>query len=163
MAPVTSLKILAIEDDADTQANLCDILELDGHQVQPAATLAEVLARRNWAEFSVILPDRKLPDGTAEALLPQLKQLAPEAAVIIVTGHADLDSTLTALRHGAADYLVKPINPDALRATLARVARLREAEGRARQAERLSLPLVMVRPASRPYGLVGPPSPRRKY
>ncbi len=82
--------------------------------------------------------DRRLPDGTADALLPHLKQLAPEAAVIIMTGYADLDGTLTALRHGATDYLLKPINPDVLRATLARFTKLKEAEERALQAERLA-------------------------
>jgi signal transduction histidine kinase len=82
--------------------------------------------------------DRKLPDGTADSLLPQIRQLAPEAAVIIITGHTDLDGTITALRQGAADYMLKPINPDALRASLARVAKLQDAERRAVQAERLA-------------------------
>jgi signal transduction histidine kinase len=132
------LKVLSIEDDADTQANLCDLLELDGHRVEAARSVREVLARTNWPELSVVLLDRKLPDGSADALLPVLRRLAPDAAIIIVTGHADLDGTLTALRHGAADYLLKPINGDLLRATLARVAKLREAEERARQAERLA-------------------------
>jgi signal transduction histidine kinase len=132
------LKVLAIEDDPDTQANLCDILGLDGYAVEAAASLREVLARADWSEFSIILLDRKLPDGTADSLLPRLRQLAPGAAVIIVTGHADLDGTLTALHHGAADYLLKPIDPGVLRATLARVAKLKEAEERARQVERLA-------------------------
>jgi two-component system, NtrC family, sensor histidine kinase HydH len=134
----STLKVLAIEDDPDTRANLCDILELDGHHVQTAATVQEALDRSNWTEFSVILMDRKLPDGSADSLLPQIKQLAPDAAVIIVTGHTDLDGTITALRQGAADYMLKPINADALRASLARVAKLQHAEQRAVQAERLA-------------------------
>jgi signal transduction histidine kinase len=132
------MKVLAIEHDADTQMNLCDILELDGYQVEAAATIREVLGRTNWTELTAILLDRKLPDGTAEVLLPRLRELAPDAAVIIVTGYADLIGTVTALRHGVTDCLLKPINPDLLRATLARVAKLKEAEERARQAERLA-------------------------
>jgi signal transduction histidine kinase len=96
------------------------------------------LDRQSWSEYTAIILDRKLPDGTADEFLPQLKELAPEAAIIIVTGHADLDGTITALRHGAADYILKPINPDALRVSLARVFKLREAEQRALQAERLA-------------------------
>jgi signal transduction histidine kinase len=134
----SAIKVLTIEDDEDTQANLCDILELDGYRVESAMTLNEVLKRTNWREISVILLDRKLPDGTADTLLPQIKKLAPEAAVIIITGHADMDGTITALRYGASDYLLKPIDPDMLRATLARVAKLKKAEERALQAERLA-------------------------
>ncbi len=70
--------------------------------------------------------------------MPRLKQLAPKAAIIMLTGYGDLDSTISAIRHGVTDYILKPINPDALRANLARIAKLREAELRAQQAERLS-------------------------
>ncbi|MCH8225748.1 MAG: response regulator [Chloroflexi bacterium] len=132
------MHILSIEDDLDTQANLCDILELDGYLVDVASTLKEALDRQSWSEYAAIILDRKLPDGTADEFLPQLKELAPRAAIIIVTGHADLDGTIAALRHGAADYILKPINPDALRASLARVFKLQEAEQRALQAERLA-------------------------
>jgi signal transduction histidine kinase len=133
-----TMTILAIEDDLDAQSNLRDILELDGYHVRAAASLREALAHNDWTEFSAILLDRKLPDGLADSLLPRIKQLAPEAAVIIITGQTDLDGTITALRHGAADYLLKPINPDLLRATLARVAQVKEMERRALQAERLA-------------------------
>src|SRR5207253_1235822 len=86
---------------------------------------AEVLARDRWNEIAAILLDRKLPDGMAEDLLPRLRRLAPDAAVLIVTGYADLHGAIAALRQGAVDYILKPINPDALRASLARVAEVR--------------------------------------
>jgi PAS domain S-box-containing protein len=54
--------------------------------------------------------------------LPRLRQLAPGAAVLIVTGYADLQGAIAALRQGASDYILKPINAEALRASLARVA-----------------------------------------
>lgn len=132
------MRILFIEDDSDTQANLCDILELDGYQIDTAGTLKDALSRENWSDYSAIILDRRLPDGSAETILPQLKDLAPEAAIIIITGDADLDGTITALRHGAVDYILKPINPDALRMSLAHARKLQEAEKRALQAERLA-------------------------
>src|SRR4051794_16603597 len=131
-------RVLVIEDDQDTQANLRDILELDGYAVEAATSVREALAHSNWAEYLAILLDRRLPDGMADTALPQIKQRAPHVAVIIITGYADLESTITALRYGATDYLLKPVNPDLLRAALARVFQLREAERRARQAERLA-------------------------
>lgn len=134
----SAMTVLVIEDDLDTQANLHDILELDGYTVDAATSLKQALARANLSEYAVILLDRQLPDGRADAVLPRIKELAPETAVIIVTGHADLDGTINALRHGAMDYLLKPVNPDLLRASLARIAQIREAERRAMQAERLA-------------------------
>src|SRR5262249_28529979 len=56
-------------------------------------------------------------------------RLAPQAAIMIVTGYSDLQGAIAALRQGAADYILKPINPEALRASLARIAeRKRSAE-----------------------------------
>ncbi|MBI5760633.1 MAG: PAS domain S-box protein [Planctomycetales bacterium] len=121
----TTLDLLVIEDDPDTQANLRDILELDDHRVECASTLAQAASRGNWDDISVVLLDRQLPDGMAEDFLPRLKRLAPEADVIVITGFSDVEGAITALRRGAADYILKPINPDVLRASLARSAERR--------------------------------------
>ncbi len=136
MAPNAPLHVLVVDDDADAQQNLCDILELDEFHVETAATAAEVLRRGDLEKFFAILLDRKLPDGTAEGLLPKLKALAPQAKVVIATGFADLESALVALRLGASDYILKPINAEALRASLRRLAdqQRAEAELRDRQA-----------------------------
>ena len=133
-----SIRILAIEDDADTRANLRDILEMDGYEVEVASQISDALNRSDWAEYSAILLDRRLPDGTAEELLPKLTELAPDAAVVVVTGHADFEGTVTALRHGVSDYILKPIDPETLLASLQRIVRVRVAEERAQQAERLA-------------------------
>jgi PAS domain S-box-containing protein len=122
MGNAMPLRVLVVDDDADTRANLRDILEMDDYQVVGAGTAAEALRQDYSAPFLAIILDRKLPDGTAEELLPRLRRLAPQAAILIVTGYADLSGAIDALRQGAADYILKPINPDALRASLARVA-----------------------------------------
>jgi DNA-binding NtrC family response regulator len=147
-----SLDILVIEDDAHTRANLRDILELDDHRVSSAGSGAEALKRRDWERFSAIILDRCLPDASAEELMPRLKAAAPDAAVIVVTGYSDIQGAIAALRQGATDYLLKPLNVDMLRKTLGRIAELRqlslakerseaamrEAQERALQAERLA-------------------------
>jgi len=114
--------ILVIDDDADTRQNLRDILELDGYHVETVGTAAEALTRTDWGRYGAVLLDRKLPDGTAEDLLPQLRRLAPDAPVTIVTGSADVQATIAAFRLGASDYILKPINPDELRTRLGRIA-----------------------------------------
>jgi DNA-binding response OmpR family regulator len=138
MIPATGLRILLVEDDPDAQANMRDILELDGHHVDVAGSIAAALDRTNWADYEVVLLDRRLGDGTSDQLLPQLRQLAPRAATIVVTGYGDLDSTIAALREGAWDYILKPVNPDALRASLSRILQMQQSEARALQSERLA-------------------------
>ncbi|HXG08215.1 MAG TPA: hybrid sensor histidine kinase/response regulator [Gemmataceae bacterium] len=140
-----SLHVLVIDDDADTRANLRDILELDGYWVETVGSAAEALQRDSWPSISAVLLDRKLPDSSAEELLPRLKQLAPDAAIVIVTGYADLEGAITAIRQGAADYITKPINPDLIRNRLAHIAEqkrlaleLKHAQEQALQAERLA-------------------------
>lgn len=132
------LDVLLVEDDADTRVNLARILELDSHRAQVAGTLKEALRSLSLTDFACILLDRRLPDGTADDVLPELRRLAPKAAVIVVTGNANMEATIAALRHGVTDFLVKPIDPDVIRSTLSRIARLREAEERTLRAERLA-------------------------
>jgi two-component system sensor kinase FixL len=117
------LQILIIEDDADTRANLRDILELDDHVVIVACSMSEALALSCLKQISVVLLDRRLPDGDAEDQIPRLKQIMPTADIVVVTGHADIGSAILALQRGASDYIIKPINPDVLRASLTRTAK----------------------------------------
>lgn len=139
------LRVLVIDDDADTRANLRDILELDGYQVELAGSAREALHRINWPTIAAVLLDRKLPDCTADELLPRLKRLAPTAAIVIVTGFADLEGAITAIRQGAADYITKPINPDLIRNRLAHIAeqkrltaKLQQVQEQVLQSERLA-------------------------
>lgn len=127
------MAVFIVDDDPDTCGNLSDILELDGYESAWAHSAAEALAHPDLGRASVILLDRKLPDATAEELLPRLQTAAPDAEIMIVTGHADLDSAISALRLGASDYLLKPINPEALRLGLQRIAELRETAAQLRK------------------------------
>jgi PAS domain S-box-containing protein len=120
-------RVLIVEDDADTRANIADILELDGFLCDCAAALGEGLRCLSGQKYFAIVLDRKLPDGQATESLPKIRKLAPESAIVVVTGYADLDGAIVALREGAADYILKPINADALRASLARVRENRKA------------------------------------
>jgi two-component system, LuxR family, sensor kinase FixL len=118
-------KVLVIEEDRDARDHLRDILALDDFPVATAATAAEALARDDWHDLAAVILDGRLPDGTAHDLLPRLEQLAPDAAVIFVTGHSDLQGAIEALRLGAADYILEPINADALRLRVSRAVEQR--------------------------------------
>lgn len=141
----TRPRILVVEDDEGARENLRDILELDDYAVETFDAAAPALASLHGQDVLAVILDRRLPDGRAEELLPRFNELAPGVAVIVVTGYADVDSAIAAMRLGAVDYLFKPINADLLRASVARVAErrrlgaeLEEARRRAVQAQRLA-------------------------
>lgn len=126
---VLPLKILIVEDDDDARASLKDILELDSHRVFSTTSAKEAFRQPEiFADLDLMILDRRLPDGLAEDLLPQFFERAPLAKAIIVTGFADLDGTISALRAGASDFIIKPINPEALLLRLASLAKQRRIE-----------------------------------
>ncbi|MCA9201267.1 MAG: PAS domain S-box protein, partial [Planctomycetales bacterium] len=127
------LRVLIVEDDADASENLRDILSLDDHQVTLESAAKSALVRAKSGTWDVVILDRNLPDGVADELIPAFKSALPMSEVIVVTGYADLDGTIAALRAGAADYIIKPINPDALRASLIRIAQKRRTEKELRE------------------------------
>jgi two-component system, NtrC family, response regulator AtoC len=90
--------------------------------VAAAATLGEAKERVEQRRPDVLLLDLQLPDGNGMDLLEGAK-LRETTEVILITGHASIENSIDALRHGAADYLIKPVNIKQLKAVLSRVAR----------------------------------------
>ena len=127
--------VLIVDDDLDTRAKLRDILEKDDYRVAEAASISEALLERDWSEYLAILLDRRLPDQPVALVLPRLRQLAPDSAVIVVTAHDDIAGATEALRHGAIDYLLKPVDPVELRIRLRRIAEHRRVEKERREAD----------------------------
>ena len=112
---------LIIDDDATASAGLAELVADEGFSTSTAASLAEARDRLRNAP-DVILLDLVLPDGNGMELLRDLPR-GSTTEVIVVTGHATLESSIEAIRRGASDYLLKPINLAHLRGVLSRVAR----------------------------------------
>ncbi len=114
------------------------VLELDDFRVEEATSIAEALGGRDWSGYLAIVMDRQLPDGTLTDLLPRLRQLARDSPVIVVTGHDDVAGPIEAIRHRAVDYLLKPIDPDELRARVRRIAEHQRLEEARRESDRFA-------------------------
>jgi PAS domain S-box-containing protein len=140
------LNILVVEDDPDSCENLRDILELEEHLVHIAHTGQQALSHPELAEVSLILLDWKLPDTTALEILSRLRSAAPQADIMIVTGHGDLNHAVEALREGAIDYLLKPINPEVLRKSIQRLTRERNLTEEKARSEEMFRNLVQAAP-----------------
>jgi two-component system response regulator HydG len=114
--------VLIVDDDLTIRETLVDFFEQLGHVVRGAATATE--GRRVAAAHSpdVALVDLRLPDADGLRLLEVLRADHPDLAVILLTGHGDVATAVRAMREGAADFLEKPIDLQALDAAVRRAA-----------------------------------------
>jgi DNA-binding response OmpR family regulator len=104
--------ILIIDDEPNLRHSLGLILQRKGYIITTAANAAEGLHLLKAGAYDLIFLDIKLPDQSGIQLLPQIKDLYPDMPVLILTGHATLDTAIEAVRSGARDYLLKPIDPE---------------------------------------------------
>jgi DNA-binding NtrC family response regulator len=113
---------LIVDDDIDTAEMMAVLIADEKFTVATAHTLRE--ARQQIALHSpdIILLDLQLPDGNGMDLFNDQALLA-QSEVVLITGHASLETSIQALRLGAADYLVKPVNIKQLKGVLSRVMR----------------------------------------
>jgi two-component system, NtrC family, response regulator AtoC len=103
-------RILIVDDDHATSAGMADVIEEWGYQAEVADTV-----KAAWSSVSKLVPDAaivdlKLPDGSGLDLLHRIKETYPDISVIILTGHATVDSAVKALKVGAEDYVTKPVD-----------------------------------------------------
>jgi len=112
---------LIIEDEPNERLGLSALLDAEGFRTRTADSLAS--ARRRLAESvpELVLLDLSLPDGSGLELMEELG-CAARPDVIVLTGHATVDSAVRAIRAGARDYLIKPIEPPRLRNLVLAVA-----------------------------------------
>ncbi|HEY4688370.1 MAG TPA: hybrid sensor histidine kinase/response regulator [Anaerolineae bacterium] len=114
-------RILIADDSKDITAFLQAYLVQQGYEVHIAYD-GETAVRLFAAQpFDLVLTDLQMPRLNGLGVLHRVKERAPSTPVIILTGHASLDTALDALRHGAYDYLLKPVdNVDQLQFTVNR-------------------------------------------
>ena len=115
-----ALRLLLVEDHADTAKMLARLLRLDGMDVRWAGSVADALELARSAEFDLIVSDLGLPDGSGIDLLRQLRLAAKPTPAIAMSGYG-MDEDLRQTREaGFAEHLVKPINVPQLRQAIRR-------------------------------------------
>lgn len=108
------IKILIIDDEPALRQTLGAILKRSGYSPVMVGTGQEGIQKLQEDVFSLLFLDIKLPDGLGVDLLPQIHQIDPELPVIVLTAHATLEAAMQAVRGGARDFLLKPIEPAAI-------------------------------------------------
>jgi DNA-binding response OmpR family regulator len=120
-------QVLIVEDEANIRAGLKETLAKDEHLVIGVSSGEEALIRLAAGTYHVAVVDIRMPGMSGIQLLQAIRRRWPFVAVIILTGHGELESAIAGLQAGAHDYLLKPAQPDTVRKTV------NEALGRARQ------------------------------
>ena len=106
--------ILIVEDDADTRWVLKAALESGRHACATAASGAEALGLAEALTFDAVVLDMVLGDSDGLTVLAKLKNEDPGLPVVILTGHANVQSAVKAMKLGALDYLIKPFGNEEL-------------------------------------------------
>ncbi len=114
--------VLIIDDEPCVRAVLAEFVKDEGFTVAQANDIREAKIQILRQTPDLVLTDLHLPDGNGIDLFPLLQSAHTD--VVFITGHASVDSAVEALRLGATDYLVKPVNLQRLGLVLSRIPRL---------------------------------------
>ncbi|MCI0399652.1 MAG: response regulator transcription factor [Chloroflexi bacterium] len=112
-------RILVVDDEANIRNGLRVVLAKDGHEVRDTGTAKEALALLATFPCEVAIVDIRMPGMSGVELLAAIRDRWPYTAVILLTGHGTLETAMTAVKAGAADYLLKPAQPEAIRQAVA--------------------------------------------
>ncbi len=172
----TGADILVVDDEADIRELVSGLLEDEGHAVRVAANSDEALAAIRARRPSLALLDIWMQGGGLDGLelLDVIKELDPDLPVVMISGHGNIETAVTALQRGAYDFIEKPFKSDrlvvvvqrALEATsLKRENRRLRAQvaapsgfiGRSAAAQALRSTIVKVAPANSRVLISGPP------
>ncbi len=150
------MKILLVEDNDSLREEIADFLELEiGFEVEQCASGRQALDAAQRERYELVVSDIRMPGMDGIQLLRHFDALdeGQRPEVILITGHGDMETAISALRAGARDFLTKPLRPQDLADSVRKVIALLEKRKQA-QAEAVSSTKVET-------GLAGIPSYRR--
>ena len=107
-------KILVVDDEEIIRDSLSYVLEKEGYEVQRAENGKVAYDKMLENNFDLVITDIEMPVMKGTELLEKIKTLSAQTSVIIITAFGSLDTAITALRNGASDYILKPVEFDEL-------------------------------------------------
>ena len=115
-------RILIVDDEPNMRRILSSTLRQDKHEIWEATGVEE--ARRLIASdsFDVIFTDQRMPDGEGLTVLAAAREADPSVSVVFLTAVATIELAVESMRHGAFDFLTKPLQPEVVRATAHRAS-----------------------------------------
>jgi signal transduction histidine kinase len=113
-------RLLVVDDEESVALTVGEVLRQEGFRVTTAQSGNEAVALLNQSEFDLVLTDLHMEGGDGITVLEEVRRRDPLLITIVLTGFASVESAISALRHGAYDYLIKPCLIDDLKFTVRR-------------------------------------------
>lgn len=111
-------RILIVDDESAIRRTLKDILEFEKYVVDEAADGMECLVKIKQNQYDVVILDIKMPKMDGMETLDRIQELQPELPVVMISGHATIDTAVEAVKKGAFDFVSKPPDLNRLLITL---------------------------------------------
>jgi RNA polymerase sigma factor (sigma-70 family) len=111
--------VFVIDDDASVRRGLRRLLRSSSYAVEEFASADEFLRREKPVETGCVLLDVRMPHMTGPDLFDRMTQGGYSLPVIFLTAHGDVPTSVHAMKHGAVDFLLKPVDSDLLLCTIA--------------------------------------------
>ena len=132
--------ILVVDDEGTIRTLLSDFLSREGYSVHSAENGTKALEALKENTFDLVITDIQMPGMGGLELMNSLKQQYPDLVVLVMTGFADLETTMAAIKKGAYDYIIKPFKIDEMRIAINNaLERFRLSSENARLKETISL------------------------
>lgn len=113
--------VLVVDDEEMARTNMEHVIRKEGHEVRTAASGSEALSYLRSEVFDLVITDLKMENMTGIELLEEARLSSSTTEIMLVTGHASVDSAVDAFTKGAASYLTKPYKLDDLRSAVKRI------------------------------------------
>lgn len=107
-------RILVVDDEQIIRESLSFVLRKEGYVVEEAANGKDAIERQEKNPFDIVITDIEMPEMRGMELLEQIARRTPQTFVIIITAFGSLETAVQALRKGAYDYILKPVDFDDL-------------------------------------------------
>src|SRR5262245_30083085 len=120
-------RVLVADDEEGSRSGLILLLTTLGYEVEGAADGEEAMDRARSFRPAVVIADLVMPGMDGLGVLKAVRAELPDAVVILLTGHASIETAVAAMKEGAYDYLTKPVEPRRLRALLEKAVEKGEA------------------------------------
>jgi DNA-binding NtrC family response regulator len=119
-------RIMVVDDEKNTREGLRWALESQDAEVILASDGEQALVKLGESPVDLILSDLKMPKMDGMELLQHVREEFPDTAFVMLTGHGTVETAVEAMKKGAFDYLIKPVNLEELGLIIARVTETRE-------------------------------------